>query len=81
MRDDIITHGEVREMGATIHIKNAMLHKGLKSGAVAKLIGKDTQNFYNQLNRDAMKFSEVEMIADVMGCDVMLVDRETGEAY
>ena len=68
-------------MGATVHIKAAMLNKGIKSGELAEKLGKIPQTFYNMLTRDTMKFADVEQIADILGCDVVLVDRETKKIY
>ncbi len=68
-------------MSAAKHIKQAMIDKNIKSGAVADALGKDKQVFYNQLSRDKMSFDDVEKIAGVLGCDLLLVDRETGKTY
>ena len=73
---------EVINMGASKHIKTAMLDKGIKPGAVAVALGyDDKQVFYNKISRDTMKFSDVEKIADALGCDVVLIDRETKKTY
>ena len=72
---------EVKKMGATVHIKTAMVVKGVKSGDLAEQLEKIPQTFYNMLNRDSMRFSEVEAIADALGCDVVLRDRETGRIF
>lgn len=68
-------------MGATKHIKSAMLEKDIKPGELAARLEKIPQTFYNMLNRDTMKFSDVEKIADAMNCDVVLRDRETGKTF
>ena len=68
-------------MGASKHIKTAMLDKGIKPGAVAVALGSDPQVFYNKICRDTLKFSDVEKIADALGCDVVLIDRETKKTY
>lgn len=68
-------------MGASIHIKTAMTAKGISQRDFAEKTGRITQTFYNMLNRDTMKFSEVEAIADALGCDVVLRDRETGQYF
>ena len=68
-------------MGATKHIKSAMAYKDIKSGEIAAKLDRLPQTFYNMLNRDAMRFSEVEQIADVLGCDVVLQDRITGKTF
>lgn len=68
-------------MGAAVHIKAAMLYKGISQINFAESVGKIPQTFYNQLNRDAFKWKDVEYLADKLGCDVVLVDRETGQIY
>ena len=68
-------------MGAAKHIKTAMTVKGIKSGELAALVGKTAPNLYNILSRDVLRFSEVEAMADALGCDVVLRDRETGRFY
>ena len=68
-------------MGASKHIKICMTDKGIKPGEVASALGYDPQAFYNKVNRDTMKFADVEKIADIMECDVLLVDRKTGKTY
>lgn len=71
-------------MGASKHIKIAMTDKNIKPGALAAALGYDEdkrQVFYNKISRDTMKFEDVEKIADVLGCDVVLVDRITKKLY
>lgn len=68
-------------MGAAVHIKTAMVYKNVKSGYLAEKTGKTPGNFYNFLSRDTMRFAEVEAIADALGCDVVLRDRETGQIF
>lgn len=68
-------------MGASKHIKLCMTDKDIKSGSLAEKLGSDPQVFYNKLNRDTWKFSDVETIANILGCDLLLVDRETGKTY
>ena len=68
-------------MGASKHIKTALIDKNIKPGAVAAALAMDPQAFYNKINRDTMKYTDVEKIADVLGCDVVLMDRETKKYY
>lgn len=70
-------------MGATKHIKATLLYKEKSIKDLAEMIGSGSpvQSLYNQFNRDTWKFSDVEKIADLLGCDVLLVDRETGKTY
>ena len=68
-------------MGAALHIKAAMLYKGESQIGLAQKMGRLPQTFYNMLSRDAMRFSEVEQIADALECDVVLIDRRTGQVF
>lgn len=67
-------------MGMSKAIKEAMKHKGIKSGQLADTLGKDKQVFYNWLSRDSMGDSLIE-VADALGCDVVLIDRKTRKQY
>lgn len=68
-------------MGASKHIKRILFEKDITGGKFAEIIGKPTQSTYNQLSRDSWKFSEVEKIADLLGCDIVFKDRENGKEY
>ncbi len=68
-------------MGASVHIKAAMVYKGITQSAFAESLGRNPQTFYNMLTRDAMRFSEAETIADALGCDIVFKDRQTGQLY
>lgn len=68
-------------MSATKHIRRVLFEKDIKGLELADMIGKPKQSLYNQLNRDTWKFSEVEKIADALGCDIVFKDRETGAEY
>lgn len=67
--------------GASKHLKMAMLDKGITQIAFAEKIGKPKQSLYNMMSRDSMSYKTVEELADVLGCDVVLRDRETGRIY
>jgi hypothetical protein len=45
------------------------------------MVGKPPQTMWNQFNRNTWKFSEVEKIADLLGCDIVFKDRENGKEY
>ena len=66
-------------MSATTTIKKCLIEKGLKTGALADLLGENKTTFYNKISRDTMKYNDVEKIADVLGCDVVFRDRNTGK--
>ena len=68
-------------MGASKHIKRILFEKDITGGRFAEMIGKPTQSTYNQLSRDTWKYAEVEKIADLLGCEIVFKDRETGKEY
>lgn len=68
-------------MGSARRLKSIMAYKGVTAVSLAETLGKATQTFYNMLQRDVMKYSEVEKIADALGCDVVFKDRETGKEF
>ena len=68
-------------MGASKHIKRILFEREMRVEDLGVIIGKPTQSLHNQLSRDTWKFAEVESIADKLGCDIVLVDRLTGQRY
>ena len=63
-------------MSASKQIKQAMLEKNIKVSDLAEKIGMKPQPLSTKLYRDTMSYSDVEKIADALGCDVRIVDRE-----
>lgn len=68
-------------MGASTLIKSAMLHKGVKVGQLAELIGMTPQALSVKLNRDTMTYSSLEKMAAALGCDIVLQDQVTKKIY
>ena len=68
-------------MSASKQIKQAMLEKNIKISDLAEMINMKPQPLSNKLYRDTMSYSDVEKIADALGCDVRIVDRETGKTF
>ena len=68
-------------MGATKKIKKVLLDKELNQVQLAGLAGKDVQALRNQLYRDNLTYASVEHLCDVLGCDIVFRDRETGRIY
>jgi len=58
-----------------------MIEKNIKVSELAEKIGMKPQPLSNKLFRDTMSYSDVEKIAAAMGCDVKIVDRETGREF
>lgn len=68
-------------MGAASHIKKAMQCKGITTVKTAAALGVPLQTLYNKLCRDTMSFETAEKIGGALGCDLLFVDRETGETF
>lgn len=66
-------------MDAKTIVRNAMKHQKIKSSALAELLGMEYQAFCNKLSRGTMSANYMIHVADVLGCDVVFRDRETGE--
>lgn len=58
-----------------------MIEKDIKLSDLAVKIGMKPQPLINKLYRDTMSYADVEKIAAALGCDVKLVDRETGKEF
>ena len=69
-------------MGASKKIKMALLDKEIQQKELARRLGYEGKNtIYNMMKRDNMTFAVVEKWADILGCDVVLRDRESGKIY
>ncbi|KSV59078.1 helix-turn-helix domain-containing protein [Acetivibrio ethanolgignens] len=68
-------------MGASKKIKQVMIEKNIKVGELAEKIGMKPQPLSTKLYRDTMSYTDVEKIADALGCDVKIVDRSTGKEF
>ena len=63
-------------------VKMIMADKGIKSGFIADTLDMDRQVFYNWLNREkGMTVDKLSSVADILGCEVVLRDKETGKIY
>lgn len=68
-------------MGAAKKIRKVLLEKNLNQVKLAELAGKDVQALRNQLYKDSFTYASVEHLCDVLGCDIVFRDRETGRIY
>ena len=66
-------------------LKSVMARKNIKMGDVTNALGYDTkqkkQIFANWMQYNRMELRRFAEVANVLGCDVVLLDRETGEIY
>lgn len=83
-------------MGAVKHIKMAMLDKGMIIKDLAelyvntpKILADGTkkerkgslQPVYNMMARDNLTFDTAEQFAELLGCEIVFRDKETGKIY
>lgn len=70
-----------REMGASKKIKKILIDKNINQKMFAEELGKDYQQVQNALFRDTFNCRILEEWLDVLGCDMVFRDRETGKIY
>ena len=68
-------------MGAKEKIRRAARRKKETYESIAKKLKMPLQSYANRLARDRMSFDYAEKVADALGCDIVFLDRETGEIY
>lgn len=70
-------------MGASKKIKQIMIEKDINVKNLSELVDfvSSPQALSNKLYKDNFNFIDVEKLADVLGCDVKIVDRETGKEF
>lgn len=62
-------------------IRSVMAKKGIKLGQLTQMLDCNRQTLANTLQNNRMTLNKFAEIADALGCDVILVDRETGETF
>lgn len=62
-------------------IKVICADKCITQKELAKKHGDIYQTWSNKMNRNTMRFSEVERIMDELDCDIVFVDRKTKKIY
>ena len=68
-------------MGAKKHIKMMLIDK---NGSIREIAEKTDRSYYtirNNLYNDTMRFNDVERIAEIYGCKVVIMDEKTGRIY
>lgn len=68
-------------MGASKQIKQVMIEKNVKIGELAEKIGMKSQALSNKLYRDTMSYTDVEIIASALDCDIKFIDRKSGKEF
>ena len=68
-------------MAAAKIIKQILLERGMTVRELAEKLGILPQSMSNKLNRDSFSYAEVVKIADILGCDVAVITRDTGKKF
>ncbi len=69
------------ESGIAKPLKKAMIDKEIKQKEIADILGISKQTLYNSLSNDNLTFRRAAAIANILGCDIVLMDRKTGKIY
>lgn len=86
---------EKEKPGASKKLRMVMLDKEIRStdfaeaylsrpsriGSKGERKSKTPYTVLNMLSRDNMTYATVKEMADILGCDIVLMDRETGKIY
>lgn len=62
-------------------IRSIMAKKNIKIGQLAEMLGDNRQTLANTIQYNKMSLNKFESIANALSCDIVLVDRDTGENY
>lgn len=70
-------------MSASKRIKQVMIEKDINVKNLSEKLDfvSSPQALSNKLYKDNFSFADVEKIAAALGCDVKIVDRETGKEF
>ena len=74
-------------MKASAILKRIMADKGISVKMLSEMTGKKLSTVYNtfyndeKTQRSGLSFENVVAMADALGCDVVIRDRETGKEY
>lgn len=68
-------------MSASKTIKKIMLDKDISVKELAEKLGCSAQVLSNKLYRDTFSYSDYIKIADLLGCDVKTIVRDTNVEY
>ena len=68
-------------MNTTELLRHAARQKHITLAEFAERSGKTFNTLRNMLYKSNINTTSLEELADALGCDVVLIDRETGEIY
>jgi len=62
-------------------IKQLLVERGMQVKELAEKMGIIPQTLSNKLHRNVFSYQEVVKIADILGCDVRVVTRDTRREF
>ena len=62
-------------------MQNAARRKKKKYDDIAEILGISRQTYANTLSRGNMNSRTVEKVAEYLDCDIVFIDRKTGDVY
>ena len=68
-------------MGLKENFRKARKSKKMKYASIGEIIGMSAQTLANTISRDNMRTDTAQKIADALGCDLVLIDKKTGEIF
>lgn len=68
-------------MSASKVIKKILIDKDMTIKDLAEKLGIKPQVFSNKLYRDTFSYNEYVKIANILGCDVKTISRDSNEEY
>lgn len=71
----------VMSMGASRIIKQLMIERDMTVKDLSEKLGIAAQSASNKLYRDTFSYNEIVKIADILGCDVVFVTRDTSKEF
>lgn len=70
-----------KDMGAAKHIRAIAKDKKVQLGWIGERMNMSPKGFLNKISRDTMTFTDAEKIAEILGCEIIFKDKETGKEY
>lgn len=68
-------------MSASKAIKKILIDKNMTIKQLAEMLGENPQVMRNRLYRDTFTYDDYVYIANLLGCDVKTIDRQTNAEY
>ena len=78
---EVLKMKDIIDMSATTAIKDILTNKDISQMKLAEEINITKQNLSNKMNRDKFSALELVEIADALGMNLVLKDKDSGREY